>query len=414
MKTAETWRPLLEGDLAQCALQSIDSIAVALAGPEGEAGHPSYANGDAGVALFFGYLAVERGEQRLADLADQRLSRAIDAVAQGTLGAGFFNGFSGIAWTSQHLEELLTGAVRPDRNEEIDHVLKSALRLAPWRFQYDLVYGLAGLGCYAVDHADRAVAADLLGLIVERLSELAEAEGERLTWTTRPELIQRETQRMRYPDGYRDLGIAHGVAGVVGLLARACAAGLGDDSALLLLRGAVAWLLSCRRADDGGSVFPDLEARRAESCRSAWCYGDPGVASVLLAAGRALGEAAWEREALAVALRDCGRPFADTQVVDPCFCHGAAGLGHLYNRLYQASGEETFAQAARGWFERALAMRRPGEGVAGYAAWWPEIEEWRSSPELLGGAAGIGLALLAATSPVLPGWDRPLLLPGLR
>lgn len=408
-----SWRPLLEGELAHRAEQSVAEIAQALAGPAGEADHPSYANGNAGIAVFFGYLAVERGEQRLADLADQKLSQAIDALSEGSLDVGFFSGFTGIAWTSRHLEELLTGEVRPERNEEVDRFLAEVLRVPSWRGYYDLIYGLVGIGSYALDHADRGTAAALLMAVLERLEELAEEEEEGLAWTTRPELIRRESMRQLHPAGYRDLGMAHGISGVIGLLARAVDSGLAPEAAPRLLRGAVPWLLSCRRPADGGSAFPDLDSRREESCRSAWCYGDPGVASALFAAGRALGEAGWEREALAVALHDCARPLAGTGVVDPCICHGAAGLGHVYNRLYQARGEEKLGAAARSWFERTLDMRRPGAGIAGYAGWWPESEEWRAEPGLLTGVAGIGLALLAAISPVSPDWDRPMLLPAL-
>jgi class I lanthipeptide synthase len=34
---------------------------------------------------------------------------------------------------------------------------------------------------------------------------------------------------------------------------------------------------------------------------------------------------------------------------------------------------------------------------------------WRGTPGLLTGAAGVGLALLAAATPVEPSWDRMLL-----
>jgi hypothetical protein len=35
-------------------------------------------------------------------------------------------------------------------------------------------------------------------------------------------------------------------------------------------------------------------------------------------------------------------------------------------RIYRATGEERLAEASRFWFARALAMRVPGRGVAGF------------------------------------------------
>jgi hypothetical protein len=99
-------------------------------------------------------------------------------------------------------------------------------------------------------------------------------------------------------------------------------------------------------------------------------------------------------------------------VVDAGLCHGAAGLGHLFNRLFQATGDSCLAEAARFWLARTLQMRRPGRGVGGYEAWQLDDDgkvTWIADPGLLAGAAGIALALLAATTPVEPAWDRVLL-----
>jgi hypothetical protein len=99
-------------------------------------------------------------------------------------------------------------------------------------------------------------------------------------------------------------------------------------------------------------------------------------------------------------------------VVDAGLCHGAAGLGHLFNRLFQATGDPGLGAAARSWFERTLQMRRPGRGVGGYEAWQAgdggEMT-WVADAGLLTGATGIALALLGATTATEPVWDRMLL-----
>ena len=93
-------------------------------------------------------------------------------------------------------------------------------------------------------------------------------------------------------------------------------------------------------------------------------------------------------------------------------CHGAAGLGHLFNRMFQATGQQCLAEASRFWFERAIGMRRPGRGIGGYEAWAIRDDgemTWQADQGLLVGAAGIALAMMAATSDVEPAWDRMLL-----
>ncbi|MDP9121776.1 MAG: Lanthionine biosynthesis cyclase LanC, partial [Acidobacteriota bacterium] len=105
-------------------------------------------------------------------------------------------------------------------------------------------------------------------------------------------------------------------------------------------------------------------------------------------------------------------------VRDAGLCHGAAGLAHLFNRMYQTSGVEELGTAARRWFDKTLDYRRPGEGVGGFLAFDPSgsvpgavpgAAQWRSDPNFLEGSAGVGLALLGAVSTVEPAWDRLLL-----
>jgi lantibiotic modifying enzyme len=149
----------------------------------------------------------------------------------------------------------------------------------------------------------------------------------------------------------------------------------------------------------------------SEPARAAWCYGDPGVAVALLGAARAVGHATWEEAALAIARRAALRSFESSGVLDAGLCHGAAGLAHLFNRMYQMTGDPLLGDAARAWFERTLAMRQPHQGLAGYRSFEPERTDaqWVDDPSLFTGVGGIALALLGAISPLEPRWDRLLL-----
>jgi hypothetical protein len=177
-----------------------------------------------------------------------------------------------------------------------------------------------------------------------------------------------------------------------------------------LLDGAVRWLLDQDAPDSFSNwVVPGTTGNKA---RLAWCYGDPGIAAALLGAAGCVAEPAREAAALAIARRAAQRPSDQSGVRDAGLCHGSAGLAHLFNRMFQATGETKLGEAARAWFERALAMRRPGLGIGGYEAWQSDAAgspAWSADPGLLNGATGIALALLAATTPIEPLWDRMLL-----
>ena len=202
--------------------------------------------------------------------------------------------------------------------------------------------------------------------VIERLAELARPSGDGLAWWTAPQHIV-DGER-RYPEGHFDVGTAHGVAGIIGWLGRASALPGVRARAKLLLDGGVRWLLQQRRAGEDLADFPSF-AGDAKSNRTAWCYGAPGIAASLLVAARGAGEPAWERAAVDIALAAAERARVGPPVDEPGLCHGAAGLAHLFNRLYQASGDERLAVAAREWIERTLALRTAGAGIAGYRAY---------------------------------------------
>jgi hypothetical protein len=414
-----SWKPLLTGPLAEQAAQSVREIAAALPGLDAREGlSASLAGGQAGQSLFYAYLALYTAEPAAADRAADLLEQAADTLASVPLPPSLYAGFPGVAWAMEHLrgrlfEEDEEGEDGEDPLQEIDDALLGAVGRSPWQGDYDLIGGLAGLGVYALERLPHGSAALLLEQVVERLAELAKPFDEGVSWFTPPEHLP-EWQREIHPNGYYNLGLAHGVPAVVAVLAGAVAARVATAKARPLLDGAVAWLLARRYAPGVGSCFGtsyNLGETPVPS-RLAWCYGDAGVAAALLAAARAAGEPEWERQALEVALTAATRDAATAYINDAGLCHGAAGLGHLFNRMYQTTGEERLATAARSWFERALALRAPGEPVAGYRAFQVEPggePTWRADPGFLEGATGVGLALLGAVSAVEPAWDRILL-----
>jgi hypothetical protein len=129
----------------------------------------------------------------------------------------------------------------------------------------------------------------------------------------------------------------------------------------------------------------------------------------LLLAARCTETKSWEEEALAIAQRAARRDPATSGITDACVCHGSAGLAHIFNRIYQATHDELFADTARYWLDRTLQFREPGKGAAGYLTWgMGESGSTELQPKLglIQGIAGIGLTLVAAFSDVEPSWDR--------
>lgn len=416
-----SWKPLVSGKLLLTTRSAIEDLSAGLLAVSPRDVRDAFFNkGYAGLALAHAVLESPCPGRGHLDRARSLLLRSFRYLSTHQAHFGFYDGFSGIAWVVEHLSKLGTLGISGDANSAIDDVLGILLqRRQPWVSPYDLGDGLVGLAVYLLERMPRRSARVLLARVVDRLEETSEPHGSGITWRSRPEWVTSRARaaltagNLAYPSW--NLGLANGICGVIAVLAAIHEAGISTRRVERLLKGAVAWLLEHRLPSNSQSCFPGLVRRGVtpDPARTAWCYGDPGVATALLAAARAIRAPEWEHEAISVALEAARRPPNQTGVIDGGLCHGSAGLAHVYHRLYRATGNRLFAVAARNWIKRTLAFRRPGGGIAGFFAWsrgYAPPPPWRSVPGFLRGAAGIVLALLAATDSQPPDWDRVLLL----
>jgi len=409
------WQPVLEPDDAALAWQAISAIVDDLQ-PRHQrdaqsAREFSLAGGDAGISTFLSYLVQARpglaGDA--AERRDQYLARAVSGLSSQSMDASLHGGFSGIAWAVQQQSDAPSEA---DSMSAIDDALAAYLE-APSP-GIDVISGLAGIGIYLLDRLPLPAARVGLGSIVRALGASAERSAAFTTWRVPPSALD-EGDRALYPEGRYDLGVAHGIPGVIAFLARVHAAGIAPDESGSLLEAATGFLLSQVSRDTPSPRFPYWSAPvgPAPETRIAWCYGDLGVALALLVAGTSCERRDWIDYSLELARAVAERAELAGSVADGGLCHGTAGAGHMFNRLFQFSGDAHFLSAARFWFRETLALRQPGEGVGGYRSLIRNAaleDVWIGSPELLSGAAGIGLALLAACTSLEPSWDRVLLI----
>ncbi len=414
------WEPVLRDHEAEGALQSLREIAEVLRNPSQHSATDeefrgqsfSLGSGSAGLAVFFAYLEKSGIFSGFRQAAFDQMNHAIEAVASEFTRPALFGGFAGVAWAAEHVTKLFSESAE-DLNSDLDSAVEQFVSVTPWKDDYDLISGLVGLGVYCLERNGAPVARHALELIVERLFETAERsqDNDIVTWFTPPDLLI-PMQLERYPHGFYNLGLAHGVPGVIALLGRTVSAGIAKDKAKWLLDRAVAWMLKQRLPEAAVSCFGDTISQGVDTrqdCRLAWCYGDAGIAAALLLAARCTGTKSWEAAALDVAQRSARRAPEACGATDACVCHGSAGLAHIFNRFYQATRDELYADAARYWLDRTLQFRQPGKGAAGYLTWGMganEAIELQPKIGLIQGVAGVGLVLLAMVSDLEPSWDR--------
>lgn len=416
-----SFSPVLDGEPQERAFEIAKELGASLSASTFDRRSVGLAYGPAGLALFLMYLAKAMGEGR-AELERRAVETLFEALrprqdgpdpgADGSL----LDGFPGLAWLAAHMRDLTGGAV-DDFLSSIDQVVAAALH-DEWRGAFDFADGAIGLGVYLLERPESELTRSALSRVVHHLDALAVRVGEgRLAWLR---AVESFPPRVRPATPVFDLGTPRGTPGAMSFLASLIRRGVEVDRASTLLRDASAWLLEQRSEATPRARFGDWRPMTADhppepTTRLGWCYGDLGASVAMLSAGRALADKDLESEALGLALLTTGRTSVeDTQIEDAGFCHGAAGAGHLYQRLFMATRDARLREASRRWFLAALGFHKEGEGSGGFASYYPTDDDdtfhEHADPGLLMGASGIGLSLLSACRAVEPAWDRYFLI----
>lgn len=389
-------------------------------------------NGWPGVAAFYGELA--RWDTRWRATAHEHLSRAAEALPS-TPHRGLFAGPAALLAAAQaaaagsghyaRMRAKLAGRLAELVLAQVDHLRAQQGAGVDWS-GYDLINGVSGsvrvLLESARDPAEsgsrvrEALDAGLRHLV--RCTEPIHVRGHEVPgWWVPPEAQPTDRDRADYPEGDFNLGLAHGAPGPLAVLSRAASYGYEVPGHRAAITRTVEWLLHWKLTDDAGPYWPcriglaqqiagPSELTRPIT-RTAWCYGAPGVAIGLHAAGTALDRPEWTAEAVSALQAALRRDEAEWAVDGPTICHGYAGLLAICTRVGVDTGS---AELLAGTARLVRSVLELGDDRAEFH--FPHLMRYPGGQRsdgrthkavdvagLLEGAAGVAAALHAAAHP---------------
>ncbi|MBA2677305.1 MAG: lanthionine synthetase C family protein [Ktedonobacteraceae bacterium] len=386
----------------------------------------SLAQGDTGLALVCATFARVLQNDEWYHLGHSHLSKAVQHIQSCRPAAlsvtSLFGGLVGVAFATALLRGHSSRYTALLASLEVKihsygRVMVHKIREQHCGFeqhQYDLISGLTGLGTYlltrSISHENQALLADVLACFVS-LSE--ECDGVP-NWYCEQVLFDKQQQPL-YRGGYVNCGMAHGVPGMLALMALARLAGFGDASLDESLARGARWLVNHRVQGPWGMTWPSFypvdptESVSAPppALHTGWCYGAPGIARSLWLVGKALANADLCQvadDAMAVVF---ATPQEQRGLVGPGLCHGQSGLLHITTCFAQDTCAQLYLNALPALLSELLA-RRDDHALLTYCdveATGKRVDD----PGFLNGAPGIALALLSLTTSTTLGWDRVLL-----
>ncbi|MFH8616876.1 lanthionine synthetase C family protein [Streptomyces sp. NPDC017979] len=399
------------------ALGLVDVIASRLADPEVQRFSPSYrqhlAYGPAGIAL----LHIERAARGLGPW--QRAHDWLAAASRQPLTSGPdshpFYGTPALAHALACAADHLPGSYQRALNTMNDQIaidvgrrLDAAHRRIdagrlPQLAEFDAIRGLTGYGAYLLRHApDGATTRAVLDYVVRLTEPLAHQDEALPGWWTDTGPSGHPDDR--FPRGHANNGMAHGIGGVLALLALAARHGTVVHGHHTAMGTILTWLDRWK----AGQAWPYWITRDElrTGCgapspvqRPSWCYGTAGLARAQQLAAIVLGDIDRQTEAenaLVAALTDVDQLKATT---DKGLCHGLAGLVHIATRAADDAHSSTAGRIRASIPALLDAIHSAGTAFR------------NGDPGLLDGAVGTALALIAPSTAVPPrsAWDACLL-----
>lgn len=316
------------------------------------------------------------------------------------------------------LQEVFLHHYQRNLRDAIHH-----LKIGVHMRDYDVFEGFTGIGRYLLAFADypelrKALNAVLTYLV--RLSENKIIDGQSVPgWHIPASNLVLPQEKIDFPYGSFNCGVAHGIPGPLALLSLSLSAGVEVPGQRQAIRRIAEWLLRWKQEDKYGPFWPQWVAWETQQSgigvsdwrREAWCYGNLGVARTLWLAGKALDKPDWQQISLDTFVALAHRPEEDWNIHAPTLCHGWAGLLQMTQRMYADSGADQL-NAVRERLAWRILESFDGSTPFGFSEVIKTEHETSvlHSPGLLQGAVGAVLALLGLYSAQEPDWDQVLLI----
>lgn len=376
--------------------------------------YPGLFNGLGSHVLFLAYYQQYTGND-YSEIMVEKTGQLLGALDDGDLNTSLTGGITGIAWLLHHLQTPfldLQEVINVDASDLHPVICDSVLRDIAAASD-DPLHGYIGKATYLAGQPSSKKRNTVLTAIVRDLETRAIrlANGQ-ITW--RSGINAQKTTNEFY-----DLGIAHGVSGILLCLIRLHQAGIEQERTAALIRGGIAWLQAQQQPD---GTFPStIESGENIGCgRLAWCYGELCVARAFTAYGHAFDPVFLElgkNITLHAATLDkaTGDIMHSETDIDICLCHGAAGMAHIFQSLHHHFPDAGIQSTVHSWTEQTLEQvaknLAAGTFYGNREMLYRTIGNELADKGLLYGYTGVGLALMSAVGdPRYAAWNELLLL----
>jgi|GEM_PF-2230207 len=364
-------------------------------------------DGHAGIALFlYELFKYSKDDKHLED------SVFFFAKAYNGLSKTNFNlshGASGVMWLMNYfVREKIIPAKFEQYLNSYDNFLGQIIER--YRGNIDPMHGLLSIANYYFFRGKDSNF-KYLSTILSIIDEAKENVSRGALWRSNThDAIRGKIQNINF-------GYAHGILAVLYFLSKYVQSNIEYKKSQEILDAGLSYFLSYRDLEKFNQ-FPMIIDREVvvDTGKVGYCYGDLGIACGLAIVGKNTECFSLLNLAKELANSAANNALRSIEgITDIGLCHGAAGNGYMFQKLFNQFEDDTLLTAAESQYEKLLSLRQEGTGICGFTAidYNKELAKFyrRSNVGFIEGIAGVGLSILSyLTKDGKSDWDKILYL----
>ncbi|WPC44137.1 lanthionine synthetase C family protein [Clostridium sp. JS66] len=352
--------------------------------------------------------------------------RLTSSLFSGLAGVGF--GVYSLYKSTSHYKKFIDSLNEVIINETLD--LINNMNLNDLHMStYDTISGLSGITGYLLLFKEETKIKKCIEVILEALISITkdrEVFGERVAgWHISSKNQFLEQEKVMYKKGNFNLGISHGITGVLGILSIALKEGVEIEGHKNAINRILIDLKKYLYIDENGYIywpptikFEDYIVGNCEihKSRASWCYGTPGIARTMYLAGKMVNDI----ESMNIGIKAieglCNMKDEDWMLDSPTMCHGYAGLLTVIQAMYLDTNKLIFDIGRKRLLKIILSFYSDDARFVFHNIDFDHPYSEKSKLvkkddiSLLEGTCGILLSLLLFFKPITTNWMRHFLI----
>lgn len=358
---------------------------------------------DLGVLIFEATFYKYSKNNEYKEKAITLLNKAIEVFSSKELPMGFFEGFEGIFWVVQYLNQCNIIDDESLLNDLKPYLLQS-LETDIADNNFDTIHGGPSKLQYLINSENSSEVEKNIYVdkFIESLYNNRQENEKGIYWY---DIFEEEK-------GLVNLGLAHGLAAMLTFVSRLKEQGFKNPKIDILIKGITKSLLTFKNDSTQNSHFPDyfseLGNNKNVNSRLAWCYGDLGISYAFLYSSIITENKDLKLEALKVINSVVKRGISDSKLdhfeeyffFDTAFCHGISGIVYILSKINQHLQNPLIEQRLNYWKSQLIhnldIQLKIQDDI--YYPWYRQDKEKSfvlDKCSMLTGLTGTGLVLLS-------------------